>query len=319
LQDKSSTDLLGLLGLGFRIGEWAREINILESHIIGDPTFRFAGDVADQVDLRTTDTAYWLALYNKADHPDLKGLALHKLSDLGYPGMAEFLTKAYNESPYYSVRLQAFLLLQLYGGDHFAQLLEKSINDPYEFIRRKSVYAMGAIGSDHFIPYLVKIYLDNYLDERVHFNVTFTFDRMDFDAMEAEMKRQLDQNISYPDKEKVWEEFQHIFASRKRIAAMANDVTNREKPLKSRISAARMLRNNNYHKQVGDYLQVLTDTSEDASLRVALAEALGWFNNSYRREEIVAALREVAAQPQASQQLSNEINKSIARLEHFMQ
>jgi hypothetical protein len=100
---------------------------------------------------------------------------------------------------------------------------------------------------------------------------------------------------------------------------MANDVTNREKPLKSRISAARMLRNNNYHKQVGDYLQVLTDTSEDASLRVALAEALGWFNNSYRREEIVAALREVAAQPQASQQLSNEINKSIARLEHFMQ
>lgn len=319
LQDKSSTDLLGLLGLGFRIGEWAREINILESHIIGDPTFRFAGDVADQVDLRTTDTAYWLALYNKADYPDLKGLALHKLSDLGYPGMAEFLTKAYNESPYYSVRLQAFLLLQLYGGDHFAQLLEKSINDPYEFIRRKSVYAMGAIGSDHFIPYLVKIYLDNYLDERIHFNVTFTFDRMDFDAMEAEMKRQLDQNISYPDKEKVWEEFQHIFASRKRIAAMANDVTNREKPLKSRISAARMLRNNNYHKQVGDYLQVLTDTSEDASLRVALAEALGWFNNSYRREEIVAALREVAAQPQASQQLSNEINKSIARLEHFMQ
>ena len=225
LQDKNSTDLLGLLGLGFRIGQWAREINILESHIIGDPTFRFAGNSASRVDLHSTDTAYWLALLEEKEHPDLRGLALHKLSDLGYQGMAELLTRAYYESPHHSVRLQAFLLLQQYGSDHYAKMLEHSINDPYEFIRRKSVYAMGAIGSDHFIPFLVKTYLDNYLDERVHFNVTFTFDRMDFDRMEAEMKRQLDQNNSYPDREKVWEEFQRQFGSRKRIAAMANDVT----------------------------------------------------------------------------------------------
>jgi hypothetical protein len=318
LQDKSSTDLLGLLGLGFRIGEWAREINILESHIIGDPTFRFTGTTASQVDLRSPNTADWLTLFNNAKHPDLKGLALHKLHDLGYLEMADFLSKAYNESPYYSVRLQAFLLLQHYGGDHYAKLLESSINDPYEFIRRKSVYAMGTIGSDHFIPYLVKTYLDNYLDERVHFNVSFTFDRMDFDKMEAEMRRQLDQNLSYPDKEKVWDEFQRIFASRKRIAEMANDLTNNEKSLKSRISAARTLRNNTYHKQVGEFLQVIIDENEDPSLRIALAEALGWFNNSYRREEIITTLEEVAKHPQSSPQLSNEVRKSIARIEHFM-
>ena len=41
LQDKSSSDLLGLMAVGCRIGEWARMVNILESHIIGDPTFRF--------------------------------------------------------------------------------------------------------------------------------------------------------------------------------------------------------------------------------------------------------------------------------------
>ncbi len=318
LQDKSSTDLLGLLGLGFRVGEWAREINILESHIIGDPTFRFAGNAASRVDLRSTDNAHWLALFEEAEHPDLKGLALHKLSDLGYPGMAELLARAYNESSHHSVRLQAFLLLQLYGGDHYAKLLEQSINDPFEFIRRKSVYAMGAIGSDHFIPFLVKTYLDNYLDERVHFNVTFTFDRMDFDRMEAEMKRQLDQNSSYPDREKVWDAFQRQFGSRKRIAAMADDVADREKPLKSRISAARMLRNNNYHKQVGDYLRVVADENEEPTLRIALTEALGWFTHSCRREEIVTSLREVAAQTQSSQQLRNELEKSIARIEHHM-
>jgi hypothetical protein len=318
LQDKSSTDLLGLLGLGFRVGEWAREVNILESHIIGDPTHRFAGDIPSRVDLRSTDTTSWLALFEEAEHPDLKGLALHKLFDLGYSRMPELLTRAYNGSPHYSVRLQAFLLLQHYGGDHFAKLLQHSIRDPYEFIRRKSVYAMGAVGHDHFIPTLATVYLNDHLDERVHFNVTFTFDRMDFDRMEAEMKRQLDQNRSYRDREMVWDAFQQQFASRKRIAAMADDVTDKAKPLKARISAARMLRNNNYHKQVGDYLRVLTDESEELPLRITLAEALGWFTHSFRRAEIVTSLKELAAMEQTPQQLSNELEKSIARIEHFM-
>ena len=318
LQDKSSTDLLGLLGLGFRVGEWAREINILESHIIGDPTHRFAGDTPSRVELRSAEPAYWLSLYEQETQPDLKGLALHKLSDLGYPGMAELLARAYNESSHHSVRLQAFLLLQLYGGDHYANLLEKSINDPFEFIRRKSVYAMGAIGSDHFIPYLAKTYIDNHLDERVHFNVTFTFDRMDFNLMEEEIRRQLDQNQSNCDPDKVWRDFKNVIDSRKRIAAMADDVTDKDKPLKARLSAARMLRNNTYHKQVDDYLPVVADTQEELSLRIALAEAMGWFTHSCRREEIVTSFREVAVMEQTPQELRNELEKSIARIEHFM-
>lgn len=141
---------------------------------------------------------------------------------------------------------------------------------------------------------------------------------MDFDRMEAEVKRQLDQNLSYPDREKVWEEFQRQFGSRKRIAAMANDVADREKPLKARMSAAKMLRNNNYHKQVEDYLRVLADGSEELPLRVALAEALGWFTHSCRREEIVTSLKEAAALERTPRQLGNELEKSIARIEHFM-
>lgn len=318
LQDKSSTDLLGLLGLGFRVGEWAREINILESHIIGDPTHRFAGDTPTRVELSSADQAYWLSLYEQETQPDLKGLALHKLFDLGYQQMPELLTTAYNESPCYTVRLQAFLLLQHYGGDHFAKLLQRSVRDPYEFIRRKSVYAMGAVGHDHFIPTLATVYLNDHLDERVHFNVTFTFDRMDFNLMEAEIRRQLDQNQSYPDPESVWRDFKNVIDSRKRIAAMADDVTVKDKPHKARLSATRMLRNNTYHKQVDDYLRVLGDTQEELSLRIALAEALGWFTHSCRRDEIVTSLRELVAQPQTPQQLSNELEKSIARIEHFM-
>ena len=45
LQDKSANDLFGLLGLGTRLGFWARYTNILESHILGDPTFCFRPSV----------------------------------------------------------------------------------------------------------------------------------------------------------------------------------------------------------------------------------------------------------------------------------
>ena len=38
LQDKMANEMLGLLGMGARVGQWAQLTNILESHITGDPT-----------------------------------------------------------------------------------------------------------------------------------------------------------------------------------------------------------------------------------------------------------------------------------------
>jgi hypothetical protein len=317
LQDKSSVDLIGMLGLGFRVGEWAQEVNILESHIIGDPTFRFSGGKASQIDLHSADTAYWLSVFEREEHPDLKGLALRKLFHLEYEKMPELLVSTYNHSPWYAVRLQVYHLLQHYSGDDFAGLIEKSIYDPYEFIRRKSVFSMGRIGSDRFIPAIASVYLDDYLDERVHFNSIFAFDLMDMDKLETEVKKQLEENISFPDKERVWKEFKDRIDSRRGIAAMTDDVTNRERPLKARISAVKMLRNYTYHNQVGNYLEVIADDNEEDSLRTALAEALGWFTLSYKRDSIVEAFKEVAARPQTPEALRNELLKSIARIEVY--
>lgn len=314
LQDKSSTDLLGMLGLGFRVGEWAREINILESHIFGDPTFRFSGDDAMHVDLNTANIEYWLTLYEEEEHPDLKGLALRRLFHLEYVNLPELLVNAYHTSPFHAVRLQVFHLLQHYKGGDFARMIEESIYDPYEFIRRKSVFSMGRIGDDRFIPSIASIYLNDYLDERVHFNSIFTFDLVDTEKLETEVKKQLEENRSYPDKETVWDEFKTRIDSRKRIAAMADAVANKEKPLKERLSAARMLRNYTYHHNVPDYLAVIADPSEEDSLRIALAEALGWFTLSSHRDSIVTSFQEVAANPGTPEKVKDELLKSIARI-----
>lgn len=318
LQDKSSSDLLGMLGLGFRVGEWAREINILESHIIGDPTFYFSGGKVPRIDLHATEPAYWLSVLEREEYPDLKGLALRKLFHLQYEGMPELLVSTYHHSPWYAVRLQVYHLLQHYNGDAFVQLIESSIHDPYEFIRRKSVFSMGRIGSDRFIPFLASVYLNDYLDERVHFNSIFTFDLVDTDKLEAEVKKQLGENTSFPEKERVWKEFKARLDSRRRIAAMADDVINKEKPLKARLSAARMLRNYTYHHRVEDYLEVVADDTEEESLRITLAEALGWFTLSHNRDAVLRTLKVVAAKPQTPAALKDELLKSIARIEVYM-
>jgi len=317
LQDKSSSDLMGMLALGFSVGEWAQNINILESHIIGDPTFRFTGEKRVDVDLKSEDISYWLSFVNH-EKSAIQGLALHKLFELNYKDMPHLLVSKYYSSPYYTVRLQVYHLLQFYKGDYFSDLIENSAFDPYEFIRRKSVFSMGRIGSDEFIPYIVSIYLNDYLDERVFFNAAFSFDLMDTDKLEAEFKKQLDANTSYINKEEVWNKFKKNLDSRKSICTMADAITDKEKSLKSRLSATSMLRNNPYHIKVNEYLKVLKDSSEDISLRVALAEALGWFTLSHEREAIVEACKEIAADTSENEMIRNEALKCASRIEVYM-
>ena len=41
LQDKWPDRYIGLLDCGVRIGQWGRHVHYLETHLIGDPTYRF--------------------------------------------------------------------------------------------------------------------------------------------------------------------------------------------------------------------------------------------------------------------------------------
>lgn len=318
LQDKSSSDLMGMLGMGFSVGEWAQMTNILESHIIGDPTFAFRGDERSKIDFYSTESEYWLNIFKTAVLPDLKGLALHKLFNLKYSDMPELLMKTYSQSKSYMLRLQAYHLLQYYNTDHFAHLIKKSLYDPYEFIRRKSLFSMARIGSDDYIPYVASVYVNDYLDERVYFNSMFCFDMMDMDKLSQEVKNQFAHNRSYFDKVAALENFEKTLNSRKSIAKMADAVTDKAKPVKTRISAVKMLRNNAYHTKVDDFIKVLQDKSEDLTLRIRLAEALGWFTLSEKRGLIINAFRDIAADPDTDKLLREELLKSVNRIEIYM-
>lgn len=318
LQDKSSSDLMGLLGMGFSVGEWALMTNILESHIIGDPTFSFKGKERAKIDLYSKDASYWLTLFYSESNTELKGLALHMLFRLEYEELPDLLVKTYDTSESYMLRLQVYHLLQYYNTEHFGTLIKRSLYDPYEFIRRKSLYSMARIGSDSYIPYVASVYVNDYLDERVFFNSMFCFDMMDMEKLSNEIKRQFADNKSYFDKEAALENFEKTLASRRSIAKMADGVTDKSRPVNVRISAVKMLRNNAYHTKVDSFIKVLEDKSEDLTLRVKLAEALGWFTLSEKRENILDAFKKIASAPDTDKVLKDELLKSINRIEVYM-
>lgn len=327
LQDKSSSDLLGLLSLGYSVGEWARITNILESHIIGDPTFCFAipdakkrENPADFVkaDLKSESIPYWTGFFDKAQHPDLKGLALHRLFALKYQDLPQLLLDTYKSSPYYMLRLQTFHLLQFYNNGMFEQMLKISVKDPYEFIRRKSVNAMGRNGNDEFIPYVVDSWIHEFLDERIKFNAEFSFDLFNMEAVEKYAKAKIEEDKQIFDKASKLEEFEKTFASRKRLSQMASEVPDKEIKLSSRLMGVSSLRNNNYHKNIDRYLSVLSDSNEDLNLRVKLAEALGWFVYSSGRGEIAKTCKEIAGLNETPEVLRKELLKTVKRVEEYM-
>jgi len=319
LQDKSSSDLLGLLGLGYRVGEWAQLTNILESHIIGDPTFLFKCDKGNKkVDLKSKDTNYWLKVLQEEQHPDIKGVALHKLFNLKYNGLPQLLTDTYYSSPSYMLRLQVYHLLQFYNDRRFEELLKTSVYDPYEFIRRKSTYAMGRIGKDEFIPYIASIYINDGLDERVKFNAEFCLDLMDMKKLKSEILSQIENSSPLYNKEKFLSEFTAKMDSRIRLSEMGMEMANHDLKMSSRLMGVSTLRNNSYHTMVDNYLQVLGNSGEDLNLRIKLAEALGWFTLSYRKGDIISTCRSIAAEDGIDQKLKNELLKTANRLEVYM-
>ncbi|OFY44458.1 MAG: hypothetical protein A2X18_02180 [Bacteroidetes bacterium GWF2_40_14] len=318
LQDKSASDLLGLLGLGYSVGEWAQLTNILESHIIGDPTFLFKSDASvKRINLKSKDNAYWLKVLKRAQHPDIKGVALQKLFTLHYPSLPQLLVDTYNSSPYYMLRLQVYHLLQFYNDGKFEELLKNSVYDPYEFIRRKSTFSMGRIGKDEYIPYIASVFINDYLDERVRFNAEFCFDLVDQNMLKKEGEMQIMNSTLY-NKEKSLSEFNARVASRAGMAKLSIDVANKEQKMSSRLLGVSILRNNCYHAMVDSYLKVLADPADDLNLRIKLAESLGWFTLSYRKTDIISACKSIAAENGLDQKLKNELLKTANRLEVYM-
>lgn len=305
LQDKQANELLGTLWGGARVGQWAQLTNILESHITGDPTFRFTPSVEglDMAEMlsRPYNEAEQLALL-KSEYPDVRSAALHRLWANGYQGLPAILVETFRTSDAPMERYTAFHLLEQLNGPEFREILPEALEDTYEFIRRQGVTKMGKVGDSRFLPALLKIYDDDNMAARITFNVER--------AMPGFKAEDLDKALAGRDDEAA-NALRKANAGQMESNKTILDKTASPKWRKLYIGS---LRNTPIHETVPEYLAILNDPEESEDLKLTLLEALAWYNLSYRRPEIMAACEDLSRSKDASKQLKEAALRTYNRL-----
>ncbi len=319
LQDKSSSDLLGLLACGFRLGEWAKYVNILESHIIGDPTYRFQSTYKlPQIKINLKDPEYWLAVLSHNLPYDLKGLALYKLFDLNYEELPQIIMDTYKSSKSHMLRLQC-MHLAAYYGEIYDDLLKLALDDPYEFIRRKAVYFMGKVGRNDFIPYVADLYLDDFLSERVEFNAISTGAMLNSGLLKEELESRIEKENVY-NGEEFYKQIEKALnqGDNLRDFVWGAIIDKRLSPRK-RLAYITSVKNNPYNQMITDLTNIVKDQNEPEEMRIGVVEALGWYVYSERKAEIVSACKAVLESgEELSAEFTDELNKTVNRLETYM-
>ena len=316
LQDKSANDLFGWLGFGTRIGLWARYTNILESHIIGDPTFCFSSG-REGMDCNTWLTtsespAFWLEMLRDSPYADLQNMALLKLFQQEYPGISDTLRMRFETSPYAVVRYTCMSLLEELNDQNFREVLKLAVTDPYEFIRRIAIHRMGRIGAPEFLPFIIDTYLNDYLSERVNFNVLTALEAYRWQEVDAVLEKELAQS-TLRNKDDFRTKLQSRL-SNERMWKVTDDMPDPEKPEKDKIFYIRYLKNLNYHPGVPVYLELVKDTSASPALRKSLIESLAWFNLSEYKKDIITTCEGLLQDQTNTPDFRQEVLRTYHRL-----
>ncbi|MDD4608641.1 MAG: HEAT repeat domain-containing protein, partial [Bacteroidaceae bacterium] len=316
LQDKWSDEMLGLLNLGVRVGSWNRLVNYLESHLIGDPTYRFYApnvkrDLNTAIVLKKRDNRFWLKQL-KSDKPDVQSLALRMLKDNDYPNVNRLLKETYFSSPYGVVRLEALYLLSRRYSPQLVEVLKVSALDSYEMVRRLSLKYMAAVGTDDLIPSFVNAMLNDATSRRVAFAVRMNMGNMNLEALRKELNHQAVNFGAYNDNyiQKYFARIEHLIQSKKKKIALILDP---DAEMKWRKIDLRNYRNNPTTMDAEIIVGLALNEKADMTLRMMAVEALGWYIRSPKKEYIINQLH-TARSIEPNQELAQEMLRTINRL-----
>ncbi|MDE6371034.1 MAG: HEAT repeat domain-containing protein, partial [Duncaniella sp.] len=281
LQDKQANEMLGLLWAGARVGQWAQETNILESHILGDPTYRFTSSAADVDGAELcrapyTDGAAELAML-ESPYTDVRNLAMHRMWRHDAKGLSELYKKVFLNSPVSMERFTALSLLEKINDQNYRDVLPQALNDPNEFIRRTTVTRMGKVGLDEYVEPLVELYFDDTQAERVMFQIENNIRAFSEDALNKALARH-----------EGTERAKKLRAAHGQQKSAIEGIMGTGPEANWRRAYTQALRNNNIHPGIDGFLALAEDESVDEGLRLTMIEALAWYDESYRRDDIRA-------------------------------
>ena len=316
LQDKWYDRFIGLTAQGGCVGDVVRFSNLLESHVIGDPTFRFA-PVPESVDvdglLLQNKVSSWKKLL-KSPLPDVQSLAIEQLRRSGALSSADLL-RIYRESPYGVVRLEALMALSATPDDHFITAVTEASQDAYELVQRQAIRFIAKNGDRRLIPALIRLSIANNTSDRCNFNVMTALACFPKEDLLAEFDRQFDApSVQYLDKNNLRGKIRNTIAhSADRLTTDIDKVVKGEASEKDRTFTIRALRNTLPHHKVPELLVYLQDCG-DGNTQILLLEALGWHTVSCHAADIAATALKMSEDASLPDAVRQEALKTYRRI-----
>ncbi len=320
LQDKYPDEMVGLLSYGMRVGEWNRMVCYLESHIIGDPSFRFASsDTKLDADIMKKASGNNGKLLKLASypHPDVQAWALWHLYQNGYAGISDLLAGKYFSSPYATTRVSSMKLLARLRDDNFVKVTGAALNDSYELARRFAAIYCQESGDPRLAPALIRAVTDPNISKRVNYQAQDALSYFDPELLRAELDKRfegVDTASNY-----LGELYKQTAANidrktRSCIETVAT-ITGKDVTEKERIFDIRSLRNLTYHPAIRP-LCVYLMTAPGEKIETVLVEALGWFSHSYDRQYIIETCNKIIAGTDTfSEPVRTEALRTVKRIE----
>ena len=224
---------------------------------------------------------------------------------------SEELLEVFKTSPENTVRLVAYMMLSTMKDDNFVEATALALNDSYELIQRFGAIYAGKSGDERLIPSLVSAVSRIANGSRVDFQLRGAIELFPHEKLVAEFVKQ-NPCKNYYDKDKEEKRIMAIF-NRYTNVNMENELNLPNATVKEKINMVRNFRNKNLHTATDKLMQMfMAETDEE--LRYTILEAFGWFNNSYKRNEIINFCEQVWASEAYSDKLRNEAQKTAKRL-----
>ena len=291
LQDKWEDKLMGYLSIGERVGTWQKEVPYLESHLIGDPTFRFTAH--DKAERKMCAKLHHDLIFNedtpsvweKYTHSGNSLLRCAGITHLGYIDARKAHARAAEmmSDPSWTVRIHAFNVLAADPSPDFAGTVRAGLHDIYELVARGSVKMAAALG-----------------------DTTLVADVRAFSEAHPEMVRA----SGYAAEDAV-----AILTNAGHYGKSVTGAADRTRPVKKRVNDIRTFRNARSVYAIDTLLGIAGDASDDGYVRTVACETLGWYRESVCRGRIISELSDIlGGEAGIPENVAKEIKKTIKRL-----
>ena len=267
-------------------------------------------DVNQALVLKEGDLKFWKKQLAKNPLPDMKALALRELAKGGQKDMPSLLEHTYFHSGNFVVRLEAMRLLALNYPEQAIKVLQAAINDSYELIRRFAAEYIEKNADPQLVPAFIQAYISRNHETRLMFKIQSGLSAFEPEVLLAEIDRQTKDKVFYNAAyvEQLKKQITNSAKGKQRDLDELADPT--AKPSRQRLDIV-VFRNHPSALAIDPLLKFIADDARDKQLRLSAIETLGWFNENYRRQEIISGLQNISTD---DPDLQNEIKKTIRRL-----